>query len=108
VTWNGQARDAHALSWGTALAGLWPQTLFGTVVIAALALQAPLALAWALPLLVGFPLAVPFAVLTADPRLGAWMAARGLCATPEEIAVPWEISALAGVPAASPLPERVA
>ena len=33
VTWNGQARDAHALTWATAVAGLWPQTLFGSTVI---------------------------------------------------------------------------
>ena len=31
VTWSGQARDAHALSWGDGAAGLWPQTLFGLV-----------------------------------------------------------------------------
>jgi len=94
VTWGGQARDAHALSWRTAAAGLWQPTLFGTIIIATLALQAPLALVLALPLLVGFPLAIPFAVLTADPRLGAAMVASGLCAIPEDIAPPPEIRAL--------------
>jgi membrane glycosyltransferase len=108
VTWNGQARDAHALSWRTAIAGLWPQTLFGMAVIAGLALQAPLALAWAAPLLAGFPLAVPLAVFTADPRLGAWFARHGLCAVPEEIAVPPEVAALAGARAVEPLAGRAA
>jgi membrane glycosyltransferase len=77
------------------LAGLWPQTLFGTAVIASLWLQAPTALAWALPLLIGFPLAVPFAVLTAAPALGDWLSRKGICAIPEEIAPPPEVLALA-------------
>ena len=94
VTWSGQARDAHALSWGTALSGLWPQTLFGVAVIGSLWANAPVALAWAAPLLVGFPIAVPFAVLTAAPALGAWLARNGVCAIPEEIAPPPEVLAL--------------
>ncbi|MGL4445838.1 MAG: glucans biosynthesis glucosyltransferase MdoH [Alsobacter sp.] len=94
VTWNGQARDAHALSWATAVAGLWPQTLFGSTVILLLAIGAPTALAWGLPLLAGFPLAIPFAVLTADPALGATLARWKLCAIPEEIDPPAEVLAL--------------
>lgn len=94
VTWNGQARDAHALSWATAVAGLWPQTLFGSTVILLLAIGAPTALFWGLPLLAGFPLAIPFAVLTADPALGAALARWKLCAIPEEIAPPAEVLAL--------------
>jgi membrane glycosyltransferase len=108
VTWSGQARDAHALSWGTALAGLWPQTLFGTAVIASLAFQAPVALAWALPLLIGFPIAVPFAVLTADPALGAWLARIGVCAIPEEIAPPPEVLALENPTGFAPAAVRAA
>ncbi len=96
VTWNGQARDAHALSWATAVAGLWPQTLFGSTVILLLAIGAPTALLWGLPLLAGFPLAIPFAVLTADPALGAVLARWKLCAIPEEIAPPAEVVALSG------------
>ena len=103
VTWNGQARDAHALSWATAVAGLWPQTLFGSTVILLLAIGAPTALAWGLPLLAGFPLAIPFAVLTADPALGAALARWKLCAIPEEIDPPAEVTALASGDLASPL-----
>ncbi len=54
----------------TAAAGLWPQTLFGGAVIALLAWKAPTALWWGLPLLAGFPLAIPFAVVTASPAFG--------------------------------------
>lgn len=108
VTWSGQARDAHALSWQTAWRGLWPQTLFGSAVIVALWIQAPLALAWASPLLVGFPLAVPFAVLTASPALGEAVARSGLCAIPEDIAPPAEVLALAGPRGPASLPGRAA
>ena len=36
ITWSGQARDAHALEWRTALRSLWPQTVFGLALIGAL------------------------------------------------------------------------
>jgi membrane glycosyltransferase len=108
VTWNGQTRDAHALSWSTALRGLWPQTLFGTAVIASLWIQAPTALAWAFPLLIGFPLAVPFAVLTASPAFGALLTRIGLCAIPEEFATPPEIAALSRPAMVAPRPDQAA
>ena len=96
VIWSGQARDAHALSWSTAAAGLWPQTLFGSIVIALLAWKAPTALWWGLPLLAGFPLAIPFAVATASPVFGRFLARWRICAIPEEIVTPREVAALAG------------
>lgn len=108
VTWNGQSRDARALSWRTAVAGLWPQTLFGTAVIAALAWHAPVALAWGAPLLAGFPLAVPLAVLSADPAVGAWFVRHGLCALPEETVTPPEVAALTRPVADGPLAGRAA
>ncbi len=94
VTWNGQARDAHALSWETAARGLWLQTLFGSTVIALLGWKAPGALAWGLPLLIGFPIAIPFAVVTAAPALGALLARWKLAAIPEEFHMPAEVAAL--------------
>jgi membrane glycosyltransferase len=95
VVWNGQARDAHALSWGTAARGLWPQTVFGFVLLAFALSLAPGLILWSLPLTAGYFLAIPFAVATADPRLGAAMARMGLCAIPEEIETPPIIAALA-------------
>jgi membrane glycosyltransferase len=95
VVWNGQARDAHALSWGTAARGLWPQTVFGFVLLAFALALAPGLILWSLPLTAGYFLAIPFAVATADPRLGAAMARMGLCAIPEEIETPPIIAALA-------------
>lgn len=84
VTWEAQARDAERLSWRTALAGLWPQFLFGSMLGGILHAYAPGAMIWAMPVLIGLLGAVPFAVLTSQPALGRWLVRRGLCATPEE------------------------
>lgn len=94
VTWEAQSRDAQRLSWRTALAGLWPQFLFGGALAGLLTVFAPGTLPWALPVLVGLMGAVPFAVLTAEPALGRWLARRGLCATPEEVSPPGSLLAL--------------
>jgi membrane glycosyltransferase len=88
VVWNGQARDAHALSWATAAAGMWPQTLFGFALLACALALAPGLILWSLPLTLGYFLAIPFAVVTAAPELGAALQRAGLCAIPEEIETP--------------------
>ena len=88
VGWSGQIRDAYGLEWGTALRALWPQMVFGAFVLASLALFTPKAVVWALPVVIGLLMAVPFAVLTASPRLGVWLSKRRLCATPEEFDMP--------------------
>ncbi|MBB3770472.1 membrane glycosyltransferase [Angulomicrobium tetraedrale] len=99
VTWDAQARDAVRLSWRTALAGLWPQLVFGAAIAGILAAAVPAALIWALPVLIGLVSAVPFAVLTSEPALGRWLGRLGLCATPEEGAPSPCLAALEGQPA---------
>ncbi len=94
VIWNGQSRDAHALSWSIAAQGLWPQTLFGLALMALGLALSPYLLLWSLPLTLGYVLAIPFAVVTADPALGERLAKAGLCAIPEEIETPAIIAAL--------------
>jgi membrane glycosyltransferase len=98
VIWSGQSRDAHALSFLTAAKGLWPQTLFGVLVIALMAKGAPAMIPWALPLVAGYVLAIPFAMLTASPALGERLARWRLCAIPEEFDTPVEIAAVQGAP----------
>ncbi|MDX3807166.1 glucans biosynthesis glucosyltransferase MdoH [Bosea thiooxidans] len=88
IGWNGQARDAHALSFATACAGLWPHLLFGAFLFGSLAWLSPTVLAWSLPLTAGYLLAIPFAMLTALPAAGGWLARRGLCGIPEDFAPP--------------------
>ncbi|HEY7643742.1 MAG TPA: glucans biosynthesis glucosyltransferase MdoH, partial [Hyphomicrobiales bacterium] len=96
VIWSGQQRDAYGLSWSTAFNGLWPQTLFGFAILAALSWKAPAVLVWAAPLLAGLILAVPFAVVTASPRFGAFLTRIGLCAIPEERERPRDLQKIAG------------
>lgn len=96
VIWNGQARDAHRLPWRVAVEGLWPQTLFGVIVTALMLAGAPSLILWSLPLLAGFWVAIPFAVISSDPALGEWLARIGLCTLPEELAVPQELRDIAG------------
>jgi membrane glycosyltransferase len=94
VVWNGQARDAHGITWTTAITGLWPSFVFGCLVCGALAWLSPTVLLWSLPLTFGYLVAFPFAVATASPSLGAAMARMGLCAIPEELDEPPEIRAV--------------
>jgi len=94
IQWGGQARDIHRLTWGHAASQLWPQTLFGVIVCGALALISPRVLLWSLPLTAGYLAAIPFAVVTADPRFGRLLSARGICGVPEDFAPPAEIAQL--------------
>jgi membrane glycosyltransferase len=94
IGWNSQARDVHSLSFATALAGLWPHLLFGLYIFGSLALLSPAVLLWSLPLTVGYLLAIPFAVLTASPALGAWFVRTGLCGIPEDFEPPAVLAAI--------------
>ncbi|MFG1361281.1 glucans biosynthesis glucosyltransferase MdoH [Xanthobacter pseudotagetidis] len=84
VRWSGQARDGHAVPLRLAVQRFWGATLFGLGISGAVAAVAPGLLIWLAPVLAGHLLAIPFVIATADPRFGAWLAARGLAATPEE------------------------
>ena len=88
IGWNGQARDTHALPFSSAVTGLWPQTLFGFLVLGTAAVTAPGLILWSLPLTLGYVLAIPFAMLTASPRAGRLVTRWRLCALPEELAKP--------------------
>jgi membrane glycosyltransferase len=96
VVWGGQSRDAQHLTWSDGVRNLWPQTLFGVVVCGTLQLVTPAVFWWSLPLTAGYLLAVPFAVLTADPRLGKALKWLGLCGIPEDFDAPAEIKAVMG------------
>jgi membrane glycosyltransferase len=88
VIWGGQQRDAKALSWGEASLHLWPQLVFGLVVLMPLYLLSPSAFYWSLPLTLGFVVAIPFAVLTASPLLGQFFVKSGLSGIPEDFNLP--------------------
>ena len=88
IVWGGQARDAHGVPWDIATQNLWPQTVFGFIVVGLMASTSWCFAAWSLPLTLGFLVAIPFAVWSADPALGEKLFKAGLYAIPEEIEKP--------------------
>jgi membrane glycosyltransferase len=89
IRWEAQLRDTRTLPWGEALHGLWPQTLFGLALGAAVWLLAPEgARLWVVLFCGPLALAVPFAVVTSWVPLGRALARLGICAVPEEIEPP--------------------
>ena len=94
VMWSGQARDVATLSWGMALRRLWWHEVFGIAVAVVLALTSPTVLLWVSPLIAGYVLAVPFAVLTAAPGVGAFFVRCGLNGISEDFDPPEEIRQL--------------
>jgi membrane glycosyltransferase len=105
--WSAQARDAQALSWRAALSALWPHLVFGSIVLGLAATFAPRLALWSLPLTLGYMVAIPFALASASPRLGAWLARAGLCATPEEFIEPAILGDLRHVQSACKRPSAV-
>jgi len=94
IGWIGQTRDDHAVPFALALHNLWPHTLLGFVTLGMLARTHPEAIPYALFLAGGPALAIPFAIVTAWPRLGTLSARIGLGRLPEEIAPPAGLLAL--------------
>ena len=101
VVWNGQARDAHQLSFEEALEGLWPHTLFGFILYGICLQLAPSLILWSLPLTIGYILAAPFAALTSGPAFGAFLKSTGLCAIPEDFAPPPVLTMLESISTSS-------
>ncbi len=86
VGWMPQNRADRGVAWADAARQFWPPTLAGVVLAFAFAAASPLALLLAAPVLASLLLAIPFAVLTADPRLSSRLRRAGVCAMPEELA----------------------
>jgi membrane glycosyltransferase len=84
VAWPAQNRADRRVSWREATRLLWPHTLIGVLAFAGFAHAGWAAVLWAIPLAGGLLVAVPLCVLTAEPRVGAWMRRRRLAAIPEE------------------------
>ena len=96
VVWGGQSRDAYGIGLRTAVENLWPQTLFGVVVCGLLYLISPATLTWSLPLTLGYLVAIPFAMITAEPWLGRAFKRLGLCGIPEDFDAPKEVKVVMG------------
>jgi membrane glycosyltransferase len=87
-TWSGQMRGIHAVSWRSAVTTFWPQSLAGLTVIGLVWATTPGGLRYALTAVGALALAVPFAVATASPSIGAMLARVGVGRIPEETEPP--------------------
>jgi len=94
IGWTAQARDDHVVAWSVAIRQLWPQTLLGLWSMLLLAPRVPSAIPYALFIAGGPLVSIPFAVVTAAPRLGRALVDIGFCRLPEETAPPAELRAL--------------
>jgi membrane glycosyltransferase len=83
--WTAQNRADRGVAWADAARQFWPPTLAGIAMTWLFAAASPLALLLASPVLASLLLAIPFAVVTADPGFSARLRAAGLCALPEEL-----------------------
>jgi membrane glycosyltransferase len=88
VCWNPQRRNASDLRLGDAWRAHRATLLSGAALTLALALVAPSALIWLLPIVAGLLAVVPITVLTSRTRLGAFCRRLGLLLIPEEVAPP--------------------
>jgi membrane glycosyltransferase len=106
IGWIGQTRDDHAVPFTLALRNLWPHTLLGCAALGLLAMTQPAAIPYALFLAGGPALAIPFAMLTAQPRLGSVAARIGIGRLPEETLRPAVLVdlALPAIELAAPMP----
>ncbi len=102
--WVPQNRADRGVAWDEAIRLLWPQTLMGLSVFACFVSAGWEATLWALPLAGGLLVAIPFCVLTADPRFGRWLRGCQVAATPEEHPVRTRTPALTAL-ALQPQPE---
>jgi membrane glycosyltransferase len=94
VGWKGQARDDHGVPALLAWRQLWPQSVIGFLSVLALLVTQPSALPYQLFISAGLLLAVPLAVATATPRMGALRLRWGLGRLPEETSPPPPLRAL--------------
>ncbi|MGI9451211.1 MAG: glucans biosynthesis glucosyltransferase MdoH [Geminicoccaceae bacterium] len=102
VSWKGQRRGDGVEGWGDAASNYGAISLMG-VVWALVAYQlAPALLAWMSPVLVGLFLAVPLAVLTSQPKIGAAAMRHGWFLTPEETHPPYIVMDQAEAVSTSP------
>ena len=86
--WLPQNRADRGVSWAEATRLFWPHTLVGLATFAAFAQAGMPAILWAAPFAGGLPLAIPFCVLTANPKFSAWLRHHQIAAIPEELNAP--------------------
>jgi membrane glycosyltransferase len=84
ILWDAPIRAGRTIALREAIHGLWPQSLFGLVVLGLLAAFAPYAIIWACLTIIPCLLSVPFACVTASRAFSHALVRAGICAIPEE------------------------
>ncbi len=82
--WTPQNRSDRGVTWAEAARLLWLHTAVGVFVFTGFARAGLATVLWALPLAGGLLAGIPFCVLTANPRFGAWLLRLKVAAVPEE------------------------
>ncbi|MEM8853078.1 MAG: glucans biosynthesis glucosyltransferase MdoH [Pseudomonadota bacterium] len=88
LDWRAQPRGERRVAWDEALVSFAPQTVMGLALGGAIAFTAPSILPWAAPMLLGFVLAIPFAVVTATEVAGRMSVKLRLFDVPEDRRAP--------------------
>lgn len=79
VPWVQQSRDPEAgLEWNTAVRMFWIPTLLGFLWTWAALQYTPSFMLYLAPILIGWTLSIPIAVLSSSRAIGDWLAGRGL------------------------------
>ena len=84
LDWQAQERTNREVRWQEATKNFLPQMLLGIGILALLYVFAPLVLIWALPVIAGLVISIPFAVWTAARVSGEWSVRTGVFQIPEE------------------------
>jgi membrane glycosyltransferase len=88
VGWTSQQRDAGGVTLPMAIRKLWPQTLFGILLMAWFWKAAPGVIWYWVPIFAGLTGSIPVAMVTAHPLVGRVLATCGICRIPEESGLP--------------------
>jgi len=88
VGWTSQQRDAGGVTLPMAARKLWPQTLFGILLMAWFWKAAPGVIWYWVPIFAGLTGSIPVAMVTAHPLVGRVLATFGICRIPEESGLP--------------------
>ncbi len=108
VNWKTQNRTTSAIPFGEAIRTYGPPTLLGIAVTVLTLMHVPILTLWLSPLLAGWLLAIPLALLTSSDRVGGWLRSRGLLLIPEEIRTPPILAGLDDPPPALARPQTLA
>ena len=84
IGWSVQHRHAKDLTIKGASIHLWPQTLLGLIGVAFVATFNSGAVLFALPVIFGLAISIPFAVTSASSLFSKWFLSSGLWCIPEE------------------------